>query len=137
MRREVSFPQRRNPYRAVSLRKSQQFAPLMSASADKGTRERLQGRRWALNLSTYEVASRAQDHGWSNCTAKKVSQIENGKLGFNQDQAYALARALGETLHWLNSGHGLDGEPVFLVATRAVARAEGKLGTVTITPPAD
>jgi hypothetical protein len=98
-------------------------------SADKQIRRRLQRQRWALELSTYEVATRAENHGFTNCTAKKVWQIENGKRGFSRDELLALAQSLETTVHDLSTGlEGQPGEPVFIRGATARAHAGASPG---------
>jgi transcriptional regulator with XRE-family HTH domain len=97
----------------------------VNESTDLRIARRLQQRRWDLGLSTYKLADRARDHGFTNCTAKIVSQIENGERSLkSRDETRALANALETTRHWVESGHGEDGQPVIVVGSTAVARID-------------
>jgi len=83
--------------------------------------------RWDLGLSTYQLADRVQDHGWTNATAKKICDIENGNRNIqSRDETSTLANALKTTRHWVESGNGEEGEPAFMVgaAARASVRPE-------------
>lgn len=106
----------------------------MHDSVDKSADERITARLHdlvdELGLSYDEVASRAHDHGWENCSAKKVNQIVNGQRSIrSQGELVALAHALRTTKHDLETGVGHPGEPVMLRGATATACAEARPGT--------
>ena len=91
----------------------------MTESTDMQIGKRLQQRRWDLGLSTYQLADRAVEHGFADCTARKISEIENGSRKLqSRDETRALASALETTRHWVESRHG-EGEQVVMVGTAA------------------
>jgi hypothetical protein len=92
---------------------------------DVGLANRLQSRREALEargVKMAKVVSRAQRHGWTNCNAKKVWQIENRQRGVTQAELAALAFALETDRHWLLTGHGVKGENVPIQGATATAQ---------------
>ena len=102
---------------------------VIAKSATDQLRQRLQRRRRDLGFSTHKVAALANTYGFTNCTAKKVSQIENGNRGFDRDELLALARALETTVHELNTGlEGQSGEPVLIIGATARATAAARPG---------
>jgi len=96
---------------------------IAKSATDGDLAGRLQRRRWELGLSTHKVADEASEHGFVQCTAKKVSQIENGKRGIrSRAELVALAHALKTTAHELTTGlKDQDGEPVILIGDTATA----------------